>query len=86
MYNDLPVLGPNVLPPLSDFTVRVVPVLLLEYLAAHGHDDASPSWHDADSIEVTHRGFSVWNGALSVYRKNIDATMEAVREFLGYPK
>lgn len=85
MNNNLPVIGPNVLPPLGEFKLRVVPVLLLDYLKAHGHEDAAPSLHDPDSIEVTYRGFSQWNGMLSVYRKNIDATMEAVREFLGYP-
>jgi len=85
MNNDLPIIGPNILPPLGEFSVVTVPVALLTYLAAHGHDDASASWHDPMSLEVTYRGFSTWTGALVVYRKTIDATMAAVRDFLGYP-
>lgn len=81
----LPILGENVLPPLDEFKVTVSHVLLLDYLAAHGHEDAANCWHDAGSLEVTYRGFSTWTGALVVYRKSIDATMAAVREFLGYP-
>jgi len=86
MNNNLPILGPNVLPPLGEFNVRSVPVALLEYLAAHGHDDATASSSFDDCLVVTVRDFSTWTGALLVYRKTIDATMAAVRDFLGYPK
>lgn len=82
--NSLPVPGANELAPLDQFKVTIRPTLLLDYLAAHGHNDAVPLWHDPESIEVTHYGFSPLTGYLLVYRKSIDATMPSVRAFLGY--
>lgn len=82
---NLPVPGANVLAPLDQFKVITRPTLLLEYLAAHGHDDAGPSPLGVDHIEVTYRGFAIYSGLLVVYRKAIEANMLAVRQFLGYP-
>ena len=83
--NSLPVPGANILAPLDQFKVTIRPTLLLEYLAAHGHNDAVPSWHGTDLIEVTQYAIAPYSGKPLVYRIAIEATMPAVRAFLGYP-
>lgn len=72
------------LAPLDEFRVTVVPTLLLGYLKAHGYSDAETG-HVPGNINVTYYGMSYGGFAVS-YRKTIPATMEAVREFLGYQK